>query len=238
MIEIKKLPLLKFAVAGVLFITLTSCSSEVKSDNEEKPYSYLTGEYETSYGKLVITSDENYLLTEDGDCLSTYVDYHNDGTADISIPALVSDAVSKTVSVIPYHKVSKDSSGKTYYCGVEVNVKGDEEVGLKYTTNTVTDINSLPSYNLVCNEVRDVIKIFIDKNKNEVKPYKVIRYLPDIILEIDDYPEIVRPEGSKTGQLKFSYIDKYFQTDDSGNVEIKIKEYTWTIDSPFTKEWL
>ena len=103
MIEKKGLGQVIFAAMGVLLIALTGCSSETEGIDEKLSYDFITGEYETSYGRLIITEDENYILTEDREKLETNVVYNYDGTADVTLTSLTSDIISRTASVTAYY---------------------------------------------------------------------------------------------------------------------------------------
>lgn len=67
-LSILKTPNSKFALiftfTFALLSTITiSCTNNLTETSPESSYDYILGEYQTSLGKLVITSTENYILT-------------------------------------------------------------------------------------------------------------------------------------------------------------------------------
>lgn len=76
-----------------------SCTNNLTETSPESTYEYIVGEYQTSLGKLVITSTENYILTTTNEKLSTDVKYNYDGTFEVSVLSTYSTSSDKrTVS--------------------------------------------------------------------------------------------------------------------------------------------
>lgn len=89
----------KLIGAFACVILFTGCQEKVE-DNPENSYEYICGEYETSYGTLVITPTENYLLTDTDEKLDTDVSYDYDGCAEVR---LVSSRKTEIAAVSSYY---------------------------------------------------------------------------------------------------------------------------------------
>ena len=89
----------KLMGAFACVILFTGCQEKVE-DNPENNYEYICGEYETSYGTLVITTTENYLLTDSDEKLDTDVSYDYDGCAEVR---LVSSRKTEIAAVSSYY---------------------------------------------------------------------------------------------------------------------------------------
>ncbi len=89
-----------FTIIFTLLATLTiSCTNNLTETSLESNYNYIVGEYQTSLGKLVITSTENYILTEENTKLETDVKYNYDGTFEVSVlSTYTTSSDTKTVS--------------------------------------------------------------------------------------------------------------------------------------------
>lgn len=103
-LSILKTPNSKFAAIFVIIFALLatitiSCTNNLTETSPESSYDYILGEYQTSLGKLVITSTENYILTEENTQLATDVKYNYNGTFEVSVLSTYSTSSDKrTVS--------------------------------------------------------------------------------------------------------------------------------------------
>lgn len=124
-----------FAIIFALLTTITiSCTNNLTETSPESSYDYILGEYQTSLGKLVITSTENYILTEENTQLATDVKYNYNGTFEVSVLSTYSTS-SDTQTVTSYyykdnawHTVSSLKITRTTSTihKISVNKKSDE----------------------------------------------------------------------------------------------------------------
>lgn len=118
-LSILKTPNSKFALiftfTFALLSTITiSCTNNLTETSPESSYDYILGEYQTSLGKLVITSTENYILTEENTQLATDIKYNYNGTFEVSV---LSTDTTETYSpnVTPYYYYTENNQRKIGY---------------------------------------------------------------------------------------------------------------------------
>lgn len=133
-----------FAIIFALLATITiSCTNNLTETSPESSYDYILGEYQTSLGKLVITSTENYILTEENTQLATDVKYNYNGTFEVSV--LSTDTTGTSSSNFTPYYYYKDKNDNT-------------QIGYEKSASFTFYIHTIH-------------KISVNKNFNEIKEF-------------------------------------------------------------------
>ena len=130
------------ALAAVF--VLAACSDTSEDTAPEASYSFIYGEYQTALGTLVVNKSENYLLSaESGEKLTTTIDYHYDGSFDVTIPSTTTAISSRTANVTPYRSDNSNT---------------------KFSSGTLTCKDTVTTTKIAVNKKTDSIKIYKQTN--------------------------------------------------------------------------